>query len=124
MTVDEVTAVLGGTWNRTESADGSCTYNSDRGAVFAITPIDYAPNELADALVSARQSNCDTAPVEVPETSGGFVCTEHVDDVDYVEGNVIAEDHFWLFLITPPAQHDDHPEETKALAALLAATAG
>lgn len=119
MTLDEVGAVLGGVWSRSGDPAIVCTYSSDRGAVFGITPVDYAPYELEDAMISARLHNCDTEPIDVPDTGGGFVCTENIDGVDNVEGNLVVGDHFWLFLILADDPGADHSAEENALIALM-----
>ncbi len=121
MTVDDVSSALEGTWTREEIGGGGCSYHSDRDAVFVVGPVDYTPEEFEPALADARRFNCDTEPVDVAGTGGGFVCTEHVDGQDNVEGNIVAQGNFWLFIILPESTDSGHAAETDALVALLGA---
>lgn len=120
MTVADVSAVLGGEWSREDSrVPGGCVYASDRGAGLFVGPVDYAPDELAAALAEVRVTTCDTEPIDVPGTDGAFVCVQHGDEYDYVQGNLIDGEHFWLFQILGEDPGSDYSAEVDALVALM-----
>lgn len=120
LTVVDVSDVLDGEWKFDDSlGDGACFFFNDRGLAVVVAPVGYAPDELASALAGARVAACDTDPVEVPGTDGGFVCVRHAGDSDYIEGRLIAADHLWLFQILGFEPGSDYPVEIDALVALL-----
>lgn len=120
MTVADVSAVLGGDWSVDDSdGEGVCTYRSDRGAVLGILPVEYAPDELELALAEVRVTTCDTEPVDVPGSDGGFVCVQRDDDYDQIQGNLIVDGYFWLFAIVGQDPGSDYPAEIDALVALM-----
>ncbi len=119
MTVEDVSSVLEGDWSREELGEGNCVYTSDRGAILAIGPLQYTRDELETGLADARIHNCDTDPIDVPGTGGGFVCIEQVRGADHVEGNIVVDDHYWLMVIVADSTDPDHTVETDAMVALL-----
>lgn len=120
LSVAQVSDVLGGQWSRDDSlGDGACFYSSDRGAGLVIGPVEYTPDELAGALDEIRVTTCDTDPVEVPGTDGGFVCVQFAGDTDYIQGNLIVDQYFWLFQILGDDPQGDYSAETDALVALM-----
>ena len=119
MSVDDVSSVLGGAWTRDEAGGGLCTYLSDRGAMFAISPIESPPSDHEAALADARIHNCATKPRDVPGTGGGFVCIERPADGDVVEGNILARGYFWLVVIPGQGSDPSYPAQSEAAAALL-----
>jgi hypothetical protein len=121
MTVDDVSSVLGGTWTRSDQGAGSCTYSSDRGALFAIEPIDAPPSDEEASLADARVNNCATSPRDVPNTGGAFVCIERPANGDVVEGNIVGQGYYWLFVMLGQGSDPNYPAQSDAMAALLSA---
>ncbi|WP_420121271.1 hypothetical protein [Nakamurella sp.] len=120
LTVAQVSDVLGGRWSRDDTLGaGACLYSSDRGAALVIGPVDYAPDELTDALAEVRVTTCDTDPVDVPGADGAFVCVQFDGDTDYIQGNLIVDRYFWLFQILGSDPQGDYSAEIDALVALM-----
>lgn len=115
-TVDEVSAVLGGTWERKPVEGSPCAYTSDRGGVFVTSTIDQPVEPGLRAARQACLSGLD--PIEVGD--GGFVCIEEGDTEDRVVGNVGSRGELWLAVIVVPK--GDLPEEQlRAMVALMGA---
>jgi hypothetical protein len=121
MSVAEVSAVLGGSWTRSVEGEGTCSYRSNRGAVFVISPIEDPPADEEPALAEARTANCATPPRDVPGTGGAFVCIERPPSGDVVEGNIVAQGYFWLVVAEGQGADPAYPAQSDAIAALLAA---
>lgn len=120
LSVDQVSDVLGGRWSRDDTlGEGACLYSSDRGAGLVIGPVDYTPDELTDALAEVRVTTCDTDPVDVPGADGAFVCVQFDGDTDYIQGNLIVDQYFWLFQILGSDPQGDYSAEIDALVALM-----
>ena len=113
--------MLGGTWNRSDGGDGQCTYQSDRGAMFAIVPVEAPPSDHEASLADARIHNCATEPRDVPDSGGAFVCIERPADGDVVEGNIIGQGYFWLIVMPGQGADPGYPAQSEAMAALLSA---
>jgi hypothetical protein len=121
MTVSEVSSVLGGTWSSSDGGTGNCHYRSDRGAVFAIVPIESPPSDHEAALADARIHNCVTPPRDVPNTGGAFVCIERPAEGDLVEGNILGQGYYWLVVMEGQGSDPSYPAQSDAMAALLSA---
>ncbi len=121
MTVAEVSSVLGGTWGRSDGGAGNCTYHSDRGANFAIVPVEVPPSEHETALADARIDTCATRPRDVPNTGGAFVCIEQPTEGDVVVGNIIGQGYYWLLVMEGQGSDPSYPAQSDAMAALLSA---
>lgn len=121
MSVADVSSVLEGTWSRSDAGAGNCTYRSDRGAVFAITPIDAPPSDEEPSLADARTHNCATRPRDVPNTGGAFVCIERPTEGDVVEGNIIGQGYYWLLVMEGQGSDPGYPAQSDAMATLLSA---
>lgn len=121
MTVADVSSALEGTWSRSDGRAGSCLYRSDRGAMFAITPIEDPPSDEEASLADARIHNCATPPRDVPNTGGAFVCIERPTDGDLVEGNIIGQGYYWLLVMNGQGSDPAYPAQSDAMAALLSA---
>jgi hypothetical protein len=121
MTVEDVSSVLGGTWDRSDNGAGNCIYQSDRGAMFAIVPIDAPPSDQEPSLADARIHNCATQPRDVPDTGGAFVCIERPLEGDVVEGNIIGQGYLWVVVMQGQGSDPSYPAQSDAMAALLSA---
>jgi hypothetical protein len=119
MAVSEVSSVLGGVWSSSDGGAGQCTYSSDRGAMFVITPVESPPAEHEADLADARVHSCDTPPRDVPDTGGAYVCIERSPEGDLVEGNIIAQQHFWLIAMLGQGADPAYAAQSDAMAALL-----
>jgi hypothetical protein len=98
-----------------ERTDVSCTYSSDRGAIFAIQNV-MEPDPQG-GLASARSSSCDTKPRAVRRTNS-FACVERKADGDLVVGNIIAYDNLWVLVIVAVGD-GSYDTELDAMTALL-----
>jgi len=96
-----------------------CSYRSDRGAMFVITPVEGPPDENEAGLADARATSCDTPPRDVPDTGGAFVCIERSTDGDVVVGNVIGQGHLWVLVMMGQGSDPGFPAQQDAMAALL-----
>jgi hypothetical protein len=121
MTTADVSSVLGGIWSSSDGGAGQCTYASDRGAQFAIVPIDAPPSDQEPSLADAKIHNCATPPRNVPDTGGAFVCIERPLEGDVVEGNIIGQGYYWLLVMEGQGSDPAYPAQSDAMAALLSA---
>jgi hypothetical protein len=111
-----VSRVLGGSWERHPRSGQSCTYSSDRGAVFATNTVDQA---IAPGLREAR-GECLPGVKPIAIAGGGSVCVEREGSDDYVIGNLGARGRLWLLLIVPRSERP-HKPELSAMMALVRA---
>jgi hypothetical protein len=121
MTVSDVSSALAGAWTRSDKGAGACTYRSNRGATFAITPIETPPSDEEASLADARIHNCVATPRDVPNTGGAFVCIERPSSGDVVEGNIVGQGHIWVLLMEGQGADPNYPAQSNAMAALLSA---
>lgn len=105
----------------TDQGAGKCAYRSDRSAVFAIQPIPTPPADLQAAMADARVHNCDGKPREVAASGGAFVCIERPASGDVIEGNIVAQGHYWLIVMLGAGTDPNYPVQSNAMAALLGA---
>jgi hypothetical protein len=106
-----VSVTLNGNWLQSGS-NGTCSYSSDRGETFSVSPVDAPNGDLAAALAAAR-TKCVKPTDAAAVTKGAFACfvPARGSTPAREQGNLIAAGRLWLIDASVPRGASSQPQQ-------------